>query len=162
MKAHVRPARPGEAPLIHAFIVELARYERLEHMVEASVGDIDRALFEAPPSAHCLIAERDAEPVGFALWYLSFSTFVGRSGVYLEDLYVRPEHRGAGVGRALLAELARCAQQRGAKRVEWSVLDWNEPALRFYRSLGARPMADWTVQRLTGEPLAQLAAEARP
>jgi GNAT superfamily N-acetyltransferase len=155
----IRPARPGDAALVLAFIRELAAYERLAHEVVAGEADIDRALFGENPRAFCDIAEWEGAPAGFALWFYNFSTFRGRHGIYLEDLFVRPEHRGRGIGRALLAGLARRCVAEDLPRLEWWVLDWNEPALAFYRSLGAAPMDEWTVQRLTGEALARLAGE---
>jgi GNAT superfamily N-acetyltransferase len=155
----IRPARPGDAALVLAFIRELAAYERLAHEVVAGEADIDRALFGENPRAFCDIAEWEGAPAGFALWFYNFSTFRGRHGIYLEDLFVRPEHRGRGIGRALLANLARRCVAEDLPRLEWWVLDWNEPALAFYRSLGAAPMDEWTVQRVTGEALARLAGE---
>ena len=156
----VRPARPADTPLIAALVRELAAYERLEHEAVATDADFAAVLF-APggPKAFCDIAELDGEPVGLALWFYSFSTFVGRHGLYLEDLFVRPHARGAGAGRALLARLARRCRDENLGRMEWSVLDWNEPALGFYRALGAEGMDGWTVHRLTGPALAVLAQE---
>jgi GNAT superfamily N-acetyltransferase len=157
MTLTLRAARPSEAGLVLSFVRELAEYERLAHQVDASEADIDQALFSARPRAFCDIAEWDGEPAGFALWFYNFSTFRGRHGIYLEDLFVRPVHRGRGIGRALLGRLAQRCMEEGLARLEWWVLDWNEPALAFYRSLGAEPMTDWTVQRVTGEALARLA-----
>jgi GNAT superfamily N-acetyltransferase len=159
MSTTIRAARPGEADLVLGFIRELAAYERLAHEVTATEAEIEAALFGRHPRAFCDIAERDGEPAGFALWFYNFSTFRGRHGIYLEDLFVRPEHRGQGIGRALLAHLARRCRAEGLARLEWWVLDWNEPALAFYRSLGAVPMDEWTVQRVTGDALARLAGE---
>ena len=159
MSLSIRPARAGDAPLVLNFIRELAEYERLAHEVEASEADIDRALFAPGARAFCQIAERDGEPVGFVLWFYNFSTFRGRHGIYVEDLFVRPAARGQGIGRALLSHLARRCVDEGLARLEWWVLDWNEPALAFYQSLGAVPMEEWTVQRLTGEELRRLAGE---
>lgn len=156
----IRPAAPDDVPLILRFIRELADYERLLHEVVATDDRLRETLFGARPAAEVVIAEGDGEPLGFALFFHSYSTFLAQPGLYLEDLYVRPEARGRGVGRALLAHLARLARERGCGRLEWWVLDWNEAALRFYRSLGARPMDEWTVQRLTGADLARLADEA--
>ncbi|KAA2242223.1 GNAT family N-acetyltransferase [Salinarimonas soli] len=160
MTLHLRPARPGEAGLVLSFVRELAEYERLAHEVDATEADLDRALFSPHPRAFCSIAEWDGEPAGFALWFYNFSTFRGRHGIYLEDLFVRPAHRGRGIGRALLESLAQRCLDEGLARLEWWVLDWNEPALAFYRSLGAEPMEEWTVQRVTGEALARLAGRA--
>lgn len=157
---HVVPARETDAALVLRFIRELAEYERLSHEVVATEADIKVALFSPAPTAHAVIGYADAEPAGFALYFFSFSTFVGRPGLYLEDLYVRPAFRGRGLGRQLLAHLARVAVDENCGRMEWSVLDWNEQALGFYRRLGARPMDEWTVQRLTGEALRSLAATA--
>lgn len=156
--ASIRPARADDSPAIAALIRELAAYERLEAEARATAADIARHLFGAHPAAEALIAEVGGEPVGFALFFTNFSTFVGRPGLYLEDLFVRPEHRGRGLGRALLAAIARLAVERGCGRVDWAVLDWNEPSIGFYRSLGANPMDDWTVFRLAGPALADLAA----
>ena len=157
MSVLVRPARPDEAPLIADLIRELAVYEKLEHEAVATVQGLAAALFGPEPRVFCDIAEVKGEPVGFALWFYNFSTFVGRHGIYLEDLYVRPQARGAGAGRALLAGLARRCVDEGLGRLEWAVLDWNAPAIGFYQALGAVPMEEWTVNRLTGEALAELA-----
>lgn len=153
----VRPAAPSDAPLILSFIRELAEYEKLLHAVEATQADVEAALFCDQPKAFCDIAERDGEPVGFALWFYSFSTFVGRHGIYLEDLFVRPQARGAGAGKALLARLARRCRDENLGRLEWAVLDWNAPSIAFYDSLGAETMDEWTVRRVTGEALERLA-----
>lgn len=138
-------------------IGELAEYERAPHEVVATHELLVDALFGDRPAVFALMAEEEGSPVGFALWFLNFSTWLGRHGVYLEDLYVRPEHRGKGHGKALLAELARICLERGYGRLEWWCLDWNEPAVAFYRSIGAVPMDEWTVHRMTGEPLRALA-----
>lgn len=156
----IRPATPDDVGTVLALIRELAVYEKLEHEVVATPALLHEALFGADANAEALLAEHGDEAVGFALFFHNFSTFLGRRGLYLEDLFVKPEHRGNGIGRALLAQLAAIAQQRGCGRMEWAVLDWNESAIRFYRSLGAQPMNEWTVFRLTGEGLAWLAAEA--
>lgn len=161
MSLSIRAAQPRDAALVMAFIRELAEYERLLHQVDAREDDIRRALFGPDPRVFGDIAEWDGRPAGFALWFYNFSTFRGRHGIYLEDLFVRPEYRGRGIGKALLAHLAGRCRAEGLMRLEWWVLDWNEPALRFYRSLGAVPMADWTVQRLTGEALERLAANSQ-
>ena len=156
----IAAATPADAPLILALIRELADYERMSDHVVATEADVERALFGERPCAEAVIARVGDEAVGFALFFQSFSTFVGRPGLYLEDLYVRPAHRGRGIGRGLLAHLARLAVERGYGRFEWSVLDWNELAISSYRRAGAVPMDEWTVYRLTGEPLRALAAEA--
>ena len=156
----IRPATEADVPLILRFIRELAEYERLLHEVVATEDRLRETLFGARPAAEVVIAEDAGEPVGFALFFHNYSTFLAQPGIYLEDLYVRPEARGRGVGRALLAHLAALAQERGCGRLEWWVLDWNESAVRFYRSLGAQPMEDWTVFRLAGDDLARLAGEA--
>ncbi len=146
--------------MILSLIADLAEYEKLSHEVTASAADIERALFCDSPKAFCLIAQWNGEPCGFALYFFNFSTFLGKHGVYLEDLFVKPAFRGKGVGKALLAELARVAQRNDCGRLEWSVLDWNEPAIKFYKSLGAAPMDEWTVFRVTGDALDDLAGEA--
>ncbi len=150
-----------DVPLVLRFIRELARYEQMEDRVVADEATLERELFDER-GAEVLLAERGGEAVGFALFFHNFSTFLGRRGLYLEDLYVRPEHRGAGVGTALIRELARIATERGCGRLEWWCLDWNEPSIRFYRSLGAEPMDDWTVYRISGETLAQLGGACDP
>jgi GNAT superfamily N-acetyltransferase len=154
----IRPAVASDVPTIHALIRDLAEYERALDDARATEQQLHDALFGPHPAAFAHIAEDDGtgEPVGFALWFLNFSTWTGVHGLYLEDLYVRPEARGGGHGRALLAELARICTERGYGRLEWSVLDWNEPSIGFYKSLGAVPMDGWTVFRLTGQPLAEL------
>ncbi len=151
-----RFAGRADVPLVLRFIRELARYERMEDQVVADEATLERELFDAG-GAEVLIAETGGEAVGFALFFHNFSTFLGRRGLYLEDLYVRPEARGAGVGTALIRELARIAVERGCGRLEWWCLDWNEPSIRFYRALGAEPMDDWTVYRITGDTLRHLA-----
>jgi GNAT superfamily N-acetyltransferase len=156
----IRPATQADVPLVLRFIRELADFERLLHEVVATEERLRETLFGARPAAEVVIAEEDGEPLGFALFFHNYSTFLAQPGIYLEDLYVRPEARGRGTGRALLAHLARLARERGCGRLEWWVLDWNESALRFYRSLGARGMDEWTVHRLTGPDLDRLADEA--
>lgn len=157
----IRAARPDDVSEILAMIRELADYERAPHEVVATEDLLERALFGPEPAVYALIAEdTTGRIIGFALWFLNFSTWLGRHGVYLEDLYVRPSARGLGHGKALLSALARICVDRGYGRLEWWVLDWNEPALEFYRSVGAVPMDEWTVQRMTGDALAAL-AEAR-
>jgi GNAT superfamily N-acetyltransferase len=153
----IRKAEPKDAALVHAFVCELAEYERLSHEVAASQEDIAAALFAPAARVFCDIAEWNGEPAGFALWFYNFSTFRGRCGIYLEDLFVRPDHRGRGMGKALLANLASRCRAEGLARLDWAVLDWNAPSIVFYESLGARPQSDWIVYRLTGEPLAALA-----
>ena len=157
MSLTIRPAQPDDAALIHGFVRELAEYEQLLHEVEASEADLAGALFGPSPKAFCDIAEWDGQPAGFALWFYNFSTFVGRPGIYLEDLFVRPAFRSRGIARALMRHLARRCIEEGLGRFEWWVLDWNEPAIRFYRSIGAEPMAEWTVQRVSGAALEKLA-----
>lgn len=159
MPVVIRPATPGDLPTIRQFIRELAEYERMAAEAVATEEDLRTSLFGPRPAAEVVIAEVDGAPGGFALYFHNFSTFLGRHGLYLEDLYVRPELRGRGVGRALLARLAALAVERGCGRFEWSVLDWNEPAIGFYRKLGAVAQDEWTVQRMTGEALERLAAE---
>jgi GNAT superfamily N-acetyltransferase len=155
-RAVIRAARPHDVAVIHRLVRELADYEREPEAVVATEEHFRTALFGPNPLAHCLVAEGDGDVVGFALYFVNFSTWLGTHGIYLEDLFVRPTARGAGHGRALLTELARIAVERGYGRVEWSVLDWNEPAKGFYAALGARPQDDWTVWRLTGDALAAL------
>lgn len=155
----IEPATEREVPLVLALIRELAEYERLADEAVATEDDLRRALFGPEARAEVVFARVDDEVVGFALFFHNFSTFVGRAGLYLEDLYVRPEARGRGVGRALLAHLARIARERGCGRMEWAVLDWNETAIHFYRGLSARAMDEWTTFRLAEEPLARLAGE---
>jgi GNAT superfamily N-acetyltransferase len=153
----IRFARPEDCATILTFISELAEYEKLSHEVIADEAALKATLFSFRPAAEVLLAEVGNEPVGFALFFQSYSTFLAKPGLYLEDLFVRPAARGQGVGAALMSALARIAVQRNYGRFEWSVLDWNEPALRFYASLGAKPQSEWTVQRLTGPPLYTLA-----
>ncbi|MFE1438286.1 GNAT family N-acetyltransferase [Streptomyces sp. NPDC058739] len=154
----IRNATPDDIPVIHTLVRELAEYEKAPDEARATREQIHEALFGERPAAYAHIAEDDetGEPVGFALWFLNFSTWRGTHGIYLEDLFVRPTARGAGHGRALLTELARVCVERGYQRLEWSVLNWNEPAIGFYRSLGALPQDEWTVYRLTDEALTQL------
>jgi GNAT superfamily N-acetyltransferase len=153
----IRPATAADVPLILTFIRELAEYEKLAHEVVASEADFQEALFGPRPVIEAVIASIDGEPVGYALFFPNFSTFLGKLGLYLEDLYVRPRARGLGAGRALLEHLARIAVDRGWGRFEWAVLDWNEPSIGFYKKMGARPMDEWTIFRMTGEPLRRLA-----
>jgi GNAT superfamily N-acetyltransferase len=157
MAVAIRPVRPGEAGLVFALVRELAAYERLLDAVDATEAMIDAALFAPNPRVFCDIAEWDGEPVAFALWFPNFSSFRGRHGIYLEDLFVRPAFRRRGIGRALFRHLARRCVAEGWTRFEWSVLDWNAPSIAFYKSLGAELLQDWTVCRLTGDALARLA-----
>jgi GNAT superfamily N-acetyltransferase len=158
----IRPALPADAALIMAFVRELAGYERLSHEVSAGEGDLARDLFGPAPRIFCDIAEAAGEPIGFALWFYNYSTFKGRHGIYLEDLFVRPAARGKGAGKALLRGLAQRCVDEGLWRLEWAVLDWNEPAIGFYDALGAEAMGEWIVRRLTGEALVSLARSGSP
>lgn len=153
----IRPATPDDAPVILELITELATYEREPESVIATERDLHDALFAEHPHVWCHIAEVDGEVAGFAVWFLNFSTWVGRHGIYLEDLFVRTQFRGSGVGLALLRMLATTARQRGYGRVEWSVLDWNTPSIDFYQRAGAVPLDEWTVFRLTGDALREFA-----
>ncbi|MBR0553639.1 GNAT family N-acetyltransferase [Stakelama marina] len=155
---HIRPAEPSDVPTILKLVKELAAFEREPDAVEADVAALDFALFEEH-SAEAVIAEVNGHPVGFALFFHNFSTWTGRKGLYLEDLYVTPEARGGGVGTALLRHLAKIAVERDCGRFEWSVLDWNQPAIDFYRKMGATGMDEWRVQRVSGEALKALAAD---
>ena len=160
MSLAIHRARKEQAGLVLSLIRELAEYEKLSHEVEATEAMIDAALFGEEPSLFCEIAEWGGEPVGFAVWFVNFSTFSGRHGIYLEDLFVRPAHRGKGIGKALLAYLAKVCVQRGWARLQWSVLDWNAPSIAFYKSLGAELMDEWTVCRVNGAALTALAKAA--
>jgi GNAT superfamily N-acetyltransferase len=157
----IRPARAADIPAIHQLIRGLAEYERALDEVTATEQDLAGALLAERPALFAHVAEEDGRVVGFALWFLNYSTWLGRHGIYLEDLYVVPESRGRGHGRALLAELARICVERRYGRLEWWVLDWNSPARRFYESLGAVAMDEWTVHRLTGPALCALAAKGK-
>ena len=152
----IRPARRDDAGVIFALVCELAAYEKLLGDVDATASSLEMALFSDAPRVFCDIAEWNGEPAGFALWFYNFSTFRGRHGIYLEDLFVREALRGKGIGKALLVQLAQRADREGCARLEWSVLDWNEPSIRFYKSLGAIPMDDWTIFRVTGDALKSL------
>jgi GNAT superfamily N-acetyltransferase len=152
------PATERDIPLVLSFIRKLAEYEKLSHQVVATEDLLREGLFGPRPVAEVVLAYLDLQPVGFALFFHNFSTFVGRPGVYLEDLFVEPAHRGCGVGKALLVHVANLAVARGCGRFEWAVLDWNAPAIDFYKSLGAVPLDDWTLFRLTGEALHRVAS----
>jgi GNAT superfamily N-acetyltransferase len=154
----IRAARPGDEALVLEFVRELAEYERLSHEVVATEADFAQALFGQPRRAEVLLADFDGRPAGFALFFFTYSTFAGKAGLYLEDLFVRPEYRGQGVGVGLLRQLAVVAGERGCARMEWVVLDWNQPAIDFYERLGARSMGDWKTYRLEAAALASLAA----
>jgi GNAT superfamily N-acetyltransferase len=157
MTIQVRPAQPADAALIYGFIRDLAEYEKLLHDVDATEAGVARDLFGPNPRIFCDIAETDGEPVGFALWFYSYSTFRGRHGLYLEDLFVRPQARGTGAGKALLRALARRCLAENLARMEWSVLDWNQTAIVFYDGLGATSKSEWVMRQLTGEALEKLA-----
>jgi GNAT superfamily N-acetyltransferase len=154
----IRPARVEDVPIVLELIRDLATYERAPKEVTATEEELVDVLFGARPAAEVLLAFEGQSPVGFAVFFHNFSTWLGRAGLYLEDLFVKPEKRGKGYGRALLVELAKIARDRGCGRMEWAVLDWNEPAIKFYRSLGAKPMDEWTVFRLTRDGIAKLAS----
>ena len=157
-KLAIRPAEPGDVPLILGFIRELAEYEKAAHEVTATEDMIRQSLFGRPPRAHALVCRIDGVPCGFALYFFNYSTWQGRRGLYLEDLYVSPVHRGAGAGKAMLHHLAQLAVANDCGRFEWSVLDWNEPAIAFYRSIGAVAMDEWVRYRLAGDRLAAFAS----
>jgi GNAT superfamily N-acetyltransferase len=161
-QTRIEPARPVDVPLLLELIRELAVFEKLAHEAQASAEELGRHLFGPQPRAEAVIAFHAAEPAGFALYFHNFSTFLGKPGLYLEDLYVRPAYRGRGIGEGLLRHLARLALERGCGRFEWSVLDWNLAAIDFYRRLGAVPMDEWTVYRVTGPALAALAGGKLP
>jgi GNAT superfamily N-acetyltransferase len=154
----IRAATPADIPAIHRLIVELARYEKAPDAVQASHADLHAALFSERPVAECVLAEAHGEAVGLALFFTNFSTWTGKPGLYLEDLFVMPSARRGGIGKALLVHLAQLCVARGYGRFEWSVLDWNAPAIGFYRALGAKPMDEWTVMRMDGPALKALAA----
>ncbi len=155
----IKPATIEDVPLIFSFIKKLAEYEKLLHAVTATENGLREVLFGERRYAETVIAYYENQPVGFALFFHNFSTFLGKPGIYLEDLFVDPKFRGQGFGKALLAHLAKLAQERDCGRLEWAVLNWNKPSIDFYESLGAKPMNEWTVYRLTGEALEQLANE---
>ncbi len=159
MTMRIRDATVDDVPVIAELIRDLARYEKLDHEVVMTDELLAAGLFGERPYAEVLLAEDEGKALGFALFFHNFSTFLGRPGIYLEDLFVRPEYRGRGIGRLLLVHLAKLAVERGSGRLEWAVLDWNRDAIGFYERLGARPNSDWTVYRLTGEALSGLARE---
>ncbi len=160
MSLTIRRARPDEAGLVLSLVRELAAYEKLLYEVEATEAMIGEALFGSKPRLFCEVAEWNGEPAGFAVWFINFSTFSGRSGIYLEDLFVRPAQRGKGIGKALLAHLAKLCVANGWSRLQWSVLAWNAPSIAFYKSLGAELMDEWTVCRIGGPALEALARGA--
>ncbi len=153
----IRAATPADVALIATLVRELAEYEKLADEAVATMADFERALFGAESKAYALIVEDDGRPAGFAIFFYNFSTFLGRPGIYVEDVYIRPEFRRHGLGKAVFKYLAQKAIQENCGRMEWSVLDWNEPAIEFYAGLGAKPMDEWTVQRLTGQALLEFA-----
>lgn len=157
LDTRIRPARPEDLPAIVGLVRELAAYEREPDAAVAVEEDFAAVLFGPQPTVFAHVAVVEGEVVGLAVWFLTFSTWTGRQGIWLEDLFVVPQHRGSGLGKALLRELARICVERGWTRLEWTVLDWNTPSIDFYRSIGAEPMDEWTTQRLAGEPLLALA-----
>lgn len=158
MSLVIRPARPGDESLVFGFVRKLAAYEKLLHEVTASEDDMAEALFGATPRCHCELAYWEGVPAGFALWFYNFSTFAGKAGIYLEDLFVEPELRGRGIGKALLKHLARRCVAEGLPRLQWWVLDWNAPSIAAYKTMGAKPLDEWTVYRVSGPELAALAS----
>jgi GNAT superfamily N-acetyltransferase len=158
MPLHIRPATADDAELILRFITDLAIYEKAEHEVKTGVAGICDSLFGEGSTTQALICERDGQPIGYAVYFFNYSTWLGKHGLYLEDLYIDPAHRGCGAGKALLQHLARLAVARGCGGFEWAVLDWNQPAIDFYQSFGARPQDEWTTYRLTGQALLDFAA----
>lgn len=154
----VRAATPEDCPLINELILELAEYERLAHEVESTPALLQQSLFGDKSCAEAFIGEISGEPAGYAIFFTTFSTFTGRPGIYLEDIYVRSRWRNHGLGKAILKKVASTAVERGCARMEWSVLDWNQPAIDFYRRLGAQPLSEWIGQRLTGQSLIEVAA----
>lgn len=159
MSIHIRKAVPADAATIHGFIVELAIYEEAEHEVKASIAEIESSIFSTDSPAKALICEIDGAAIGFAVYFYNFSTWQGKKGLYLEDLYISPKHRGLGAGKLLLRHLAKIAVEEGCGRFEWSVLDWNQPAIDFYQSVGAKPQAEWVKYRMAGEDLLNFAAQ---
>ena len=158
MSLTIRQAAQGDEKLVHDYILKLAHYERLGHEVEATVVDIREGLFGKRPRAHCDLAFWNERPAGFALWFYNYSTFRGRAGIYLEDLFVDEDMRGKGIGKALLQHLAKRCVEEGLPRLQWWVLDWNAPSIAFYKSLGAVPQNEWTVYRVSGDALKELAS----
>lgn len=158
MSLHIRPAVREDAALILRFITDLAIYEKAEHEVKTDVAGIENSLFAEGSTAHGLVCELNGEPIGYAVYFFNYSTWLGKHGLYLEDLYVTPEQRGIGAGKAILRHLAQLAVAKGCGRFEWSVLDWNQPAIDFYQSIGARPQDEWVGYRLTGDALHSFAA----
>lgn len=154
---NIRPARPEDSALILHFVRELAEYEQALHEVKATEADFERALFAADAKAHCVICDLDEEPVGMALYFYNYSTWTGKYGLYLEDLYIAPQYRGNGAGKALLKHLARIAIEQDCSRYEWNVLNWNEPAIKFYESFGAKAQSEWVGYRLCGQALSDFA-----
>ncbi|HVZ54795.1 MAG TPA: GNAT family N-acetyltransferase [Pseudolabrys sp.] len=157
MSLTIRPARPSDIDLVFTLVRELADYEKLTHEIDATPEAIAEALFAPEPKLFCDIAEWEGAPAGFAVWFLNFSTFRGRHGIYLEDLFVRPAYRGKGIGKALMQRLAQHCVERDLARFEWAVLDWNAPSIAFYRSVGAQVMDEWKICRLSGAALANFA-----
>jgi GNAT superfamily N-acetyltransferase len=159
MTISIRPATPDDVPIVALLIRALSRYEKLEHEVTMTEDKLRVTMFGPRPYAEALLAEEDGEPVGFALFFHNYSTFLAQPGLYLEDLYVHESHRGNGIGKTLLAHLAKIAVERNCGRLEWAVLDWNVDAIGFYEKLGAKPNSEWTVYRLTGDSLNRLAGQ---
>lgn len=157
MSLRIRPATAADAALILRFITDLAIYEKAEHEVQTDIAGIEASLFSAQSSAQALICEHDGAPIGYAVYFFNYSTWLGKNGLYLEDLYITPEKRGVGAGKALLKHLAQLALSKGCGRFEWAVLDWNQPAIDFYQSFGAKPQDEWTTYRLTGQALLDFA-----
>jgi len=160
MQLKIRDAVQADLPKIIQFIKDLAEYEKAPNEVELSISDLQQSLFGTNPQVYCLIAEIENEVTGFAVWHLNYSTWLGKHGIYLEDLYVDPKYRGQGHGKALLRKLAQICVERGYKRLQWWVLDWNQSAIDFYKSIGAEPMDQWTVFRVSGSSLEKLATDA--
>lgn len=158
MSVVIRNAVPADAATIHGFIVELAVYEKAEHEVKASIADIERSIFSVDSPVKAFICLKGDEPIGFAVYFYNYSTWQGKKGMYLEDLYISPKHRGGGAGKLLLRHLAQIAVQEGCGRFEWSVLDWNQPAIDFYHAVGAKPQSEWIKYRLAGEDLTSFAS----